>query len=131
MSRKLALFIIITLILAANAAGCKSTQTKLAAADNGKTVNVQVGSQILIDLEGNPSTGYNWEAKDLDANLLQQVGEPEFKSSNPGLVGSGGSITLTFKVLKAGTTSLNLVYHRPWETDVAPIATFSVTIVSK
>jgi predicted secreted protein len=54
-----------------------------------------------------------------------------FKSSNPELVGSGGTITLTFKVLKTGTGTLNLVYHRPWETGVEPINTYTTTITVK
>jgi len=111
--------------------GCGSVQTQLSAADNGKTVEVKAGDQIVIALEGNPSTGYTWEAKDLDAGMFQQVGETEFKSSNPGLIGAGGTLTLTFKTLKAGTSALTLIYHRPWETDVAPVNTFMVNVTVK
>jgi inhibitor of cysteine peptidase len=109
-------------------AGCVSRQAQLTATDNGKTLNVKTGEQIIVDLDGNPSTGYTWEAKDLDASMLQQVGETAFRSSNPGLVGSGGTLTLTYKTLKAGTVTLTLVYHRPWETDVKPQSTFVVTV---
>ena len=131
MSTKSTLFIILVIIALAVASGCgKSGQTSLSASDNGKTINLKAGSQIVITLDGNPSTGYNWEAKDLDTNLLKQVGDPSFKSSNSNLVGSGGSITLTFKSLKAGTTTLTLVYHRSWETNVAPLSTYTVTIVA-
>jgi inhibitor of cysteine peptidase len=111
--------------------GCGSVQTQLSAADNSKTVEVKAGDQIVIALEGNPSTGYTWEAKDLDASMFQQVGETEFKSSNPGLIGAGGTLTLTFKTLKAGTSALTLIYHRPWETDVAPVNTFMVNVTVK
>jgi len=111
--------------------GCGSVQTQLSAADNGKTVEVKAGDQIVIALEGNPSTGYTWEAKDLDASMFQQIGETEFKSSNPGLIGAGGTLTLTFKTLKAGTSALTLIYHRPWETDVAPVNTFMVNVTVK
>ncbi len=132
MSKKITLLIIVIILALANTSGCgKSAGTKLTAADNGKTVTVKSGDLIVITLDGNPSTGYTWEAKDLDASLLEKVGEPEFKSSNPGLIGASGSITLTFKSLKAGTTPLVLVYHRSWETDVAPLSTYSVTIVAK
>ncbi len=37
-------------------------------------------------------------------------------------------MTLTFKALQAGTATLTLVYHRPWETGVEPIDTFTVTV---
>ncbi len=132
MSNKSTLLIIVILFALAISTGCgKPGDVKLSASDNGKTVEVPAGSEIVITLDGNPTTGYNWEAKDLDSSMLQQVGEPEFKSSNPDLIGSGGSITLTFKSLKAGTTTLNLIYHRSWETDVAPLSEYTVTIVSK
>ena len=107
-----------------------SKQIEVTSSDNGKNLKVKVGEQIVVVLEGNPSTGYIWEAKDLDASMIQQVGETEFKSSNsnPGFAGAGGTLTLKFRALKVGTTSLTLVYHRPWETDVKPISSFVITI---
>jgi inhibitor of cysteine peptidase len=112
-------------------AGCSSKQILLTSADNGKKTNVNVGEKILINLEGNPSTGFTWEVKDLDASMLQQVGEPVFRSGNPGLVGAAGTLTLTFIPLKAGTTTLTLVYHRPWETKVPPQSSFVSVITIK
>jgi inhibitor of cysteine peptidase len=109
--------------------GCGQQKLALTAADNGSQVEVAVGQQILVTLDGNPSTGYSWDVKDLETSLLEQVGEAKFESSAPSLVGSGGTQTLTFKALQAGTTTLTLVYHRPWETEVEPIDTFSVTVV--
>lgn len=109
--------------------GCASKKTKLTVVDNNGQVDLKVGDSIVVELDGNPSTGYTWTAKDLDTSMFQQVGDPEFKSGNPGLIGSGGSLTLTFKTLKAGTTALTLVYHRPWETDVKPQDTFTVSVV--
>ena len=111
--------------------GCSSRPAKLTSVDDGKTISAKVGEQIVVALDGNPSTGYTWEAKDLDASMLQQVGEASFKSSNSGLVGAGGTLTLTFKTLKTGTTALALVYHRPWEKDVKPIRSFVVTVIIK
>ncbi len=132
MSTKTTIFIIFIVLALAITTGCgKGTQMKLTSADNNKTIDVKTGDLVVIDLEGNPTTGYNWEAKDLDTSMLEQVGEPEFKSSDPSLVGSGGSIRLTFKALKAGTTTLNLIYHRSWEKDVAPINTYSVVVTVK
>jgi inhibitor of cysteine peptidase len=112
--------------------GCiTNKQVTLTADDNGRQVEVKAGGQIVINLEGNPSTGYTWEAKDLDTTMFEQLGEPVFISSNPGLVGSGGTLTLTFKSLKVGTASLKLVYHRPWEPGMDPLDTFTVTVISK
>ncbi len=120
----------IVLILV-TACGSAAKKVSLTSADKDSQVEVKEGGQLVITLDGNPSTGYTWEAKDLDTSMFEQVGEPTFISSNPGLVGSGGTLTLTFKTLKKGTATLTLVYHRPWETGVDPIDTFEVTVTVK
>ena len=122
---------LLAIVLAAiilSTAGCSSALT---VKDNGTAVTVNTGDTFTVRLEGNPSTGFTWEAKDLDTSILEQVGDPKFSGGAPGMVGSGGDLTLTFKALKPGTTTLTLIYHRPWETDVEPIDTFSITITVK
>ena len=119
------------LLILVTACGSAANKVSLTSADKDSQVEVKVGGQIVITLDGNPSTGYTWQAKDLDASMFEQVGDTTFISSNPGLVGSGGTLALTFKTLKEGTTTLALVYHRPWETGVDPIDTFEVTVTVK
>jgi len=116
-------------ILSLTACGPKATQ--LGENDNGKQVTLQVGESLTISLPGNPSTGYSWEVKSVDTTLLEQKGEAQFESSNTGLVGAGGTLILTFETLKAGSTTLELVYLRPWESDVEPLQTYSVEITVK
>jgi inhibitor of cysteine peptidase len=126
---KAAVFFLLVAALA-GVAGCSPKLTQFTSADNGGQVSLKAGQQFDVVLEGNASTGFVWQAQDLDTALLQQVGEPKFTSDNPDLVGSSGKQTLTFKALKAGTTTLTLVYLRPWET-VPPVNTFSVTLTIK
>ena len=114
------------------ATACSSPRSvTLTNTNNGGNLEVKDGGQIIVKLDGNPSTGYTWEAKDLDATMFKQVGDPVFSSSNPGLVGSAGTLTLTFNALKAGTSQLTMIYHRPWETGVDPINTFTVRVTVK
>ncbi len=126
MFRKTHLLACLAVLLALTA--CGPATVTLTASDSGGQIKVKTGDLIVIQLEGNPSTGYAWETRDLDAAMFELVGEPEFKSDSPDLIGAGGTLTLTFKALKAGTATLNLVYHRPWETDVEPLDTFSITV---
>ena len=125
------IFIFVFGCLAVSMTGCGTMLAKVTSADDGKQLNARVGEEIDVTLDGNPTTGYTWDAKDLDASMIQQIGSTEFKSGNPGLVGAGGTLTLTFKTLKPGTTSLTLIYHRPWETDVKPLNSFTATIIVK
>ncbi len=106
-------------------------QVNLVAADNGQNVRLFAGQELIIQLDGNPTTGYTWETKDLDTKMFMQVGDVQFTSSDPKLVGSGGTQTLTLKVLNTGTSTLTLIYHRPWEKDVKPANTFTVTVTVK
>jgi len=131
MLRKILSLVTLAVVLIPATSCSPAKQVTLTAKDNGSQVDVKVGGQMVIALDSNPSTGYTWEAKDLDTSMFEQVGDPMFSSSNPGLVGSGGTLTLTFKSLKAGTAALKLVYHRPWETGVDPIDTFAVTVTVK
>jgi inhibitor of cysteine peptidase len=109
------------------------TTITLSEAYNNQTIPLNAGDTLVVRLAANPSTGYTWEVKELDTAMLEQVGEPVFESADtpPDLVGAGGTLVLTFKVLQSGTTALTLIYHRPWETDVEPIQTFSVTLTVK
>ncbi len=114
-------FILFSALLVAflfSAEGCsqkQATPLKLTEADNDKMVTVNTGENMVVKLAGNPSTGYTWETKELDSQMLEQVGETAFESDNasPNLVGVGGTLVLNFKALKPGNTKLTLVYHRP------------------
>jgi inhibitor of cysteine peptidase len=114
MSNKvIGLFILSLVAVLLSSCSPKVVNYELTSADNGTQIEIPQGAKLSVTLEGNPSTGYSWEAEALDANLFEQSGDPVFNTSNPGLVGSGGTLTLTFKTLDTGTGTLMLVYHRP------------------
>jgi len=99
-------------------------------ADNGKTVEVAKGSDVKVVLESNPTTGYKWEVKEVDASILKQAGEATFKADSDAM-GAGGKETFAFNAVGAGQTTLKMEYRRPWETEAQPAETFAVTIVVK
>ena len=104
-----------------------SNEVKLDAGDNGSQVELNAGQTLVVSLEGNPTTGFTWEAAELDEQVLRQVGEAEFKPDSDA-IGAGGVQTLRFETVNSGQTTLNLVYRRPWEEDVEPAETFSVQV---
>ena len=116
------------LLLTALSACGASNEVKLDAGDDGSQVELNAGQTLVVSLEGNPTTGYTWEAAELDEQVLRQVGETEFKPESDA-IGAGGVQTLHFETVNSGQTTLNLVYHRPWEEDVEPSETFSVQVV--
>jgi inhibitor of cysteine peptidase len=99
----------------------------LGESDNGKTVTVSAGTSILLQLPGNPSTGYDWEVTIGNPSVLEQSGTRKFTPSSSAM-GAGGTYNFWFQPKTAGRTDLTLVYRRSWETGVAPLKTYKITI---
>jgi len=102
--------------------------TSLTAADAGRQLHLHPGQTFQVTLEGNPTTGFNWLVAQVDEAVLKQVGEADFKADS-NLMGAGGKITLRFQAVAGGQTGLTLAYQRPWEKDVQPEKTFTVSAV--
>lgn len=103
----------------------------LGAGDSGSQVELAAGQVVEVTLESNPTTGYSWEVSAVDAAVLSQLGEVEFREApkeGEQMVGVGGTETFRFSSA-AGETTLTLVYHRPWEKDVDPLETFTIQVV--
>jgi inhibitor of cysteine peptidase len=103
---------------------------QLTQADAGKPVQLAKGGTLEVTLAGNPTTGYTWEVGSVDAKILKQEGEPDFKAESDA-TGAGGMMTLKFTGEEAGKTDLKLVYHQPWDKEAAPAETFETTVTVK
>jgi inhibitor of cysteine peptidase len=86
-------------------------------------VEMSRGDKLILHLEANPSTGYQWQVDTMNGDLLDWVDGPSFVPSAPSMVGSGGTSSFGFNALREGRTSLRLVYRRPWEEGKPPIRT--------
>ncbi len=125
---RIAMLTVFALILMTTGCTSNGHETKMiGTSDAGKTIGLNVGDTLEVTLEGNPTTGYNWEATSLDTSILKQVGEPAFTPSSTA-IGSGGQVTLRFEAVGSGQTTLHLDYHRSFEPGVAPLQTFEVTV---
>jgi inhibitor of cysteine peptidase len=111
--------------------GCSANEVRLNDAHDGIQKELTRDRVLFITLESNPTTGYSWQVAEIDQSILRQVGDAEYKSSatgNPPKVGAGGTETFRFETVSTGSTTLKLVYRRPWEKDVPPIKTYTVQI---
>jgi inhibitor of cysteine peptidase len=126
-------FVVVALIITLSLSACGSSAAKSVAVgekDANSTVSLRVGDTLEVVLEGNPTTGYQWERETADDSIVKQVGDPEFNPDTSAL-GSGGKVTLRFEAVGAGQTVLRLIYHRVFEPDVPPLKTFEVTVMVK
>jgi inhibitor of cysteine peptidase len=124
--------LMILALLAGSLAACQSTNKpiKVSEQDAGKTITLKTGDTLIIELDGNITTGFNWIPTPQDPVLLNQVGEPEVTPESD-QVGAPGKIVLQFKAVAQGQTVLHLDFKRSWETDVAPEKSFEVIVVVK
>lgn len=104
---------------------------QLTDADDGRTVTVTKGQNILVKLSANPTTGYSWVV----ASTNRTFGYPasdRFVAAPAGAVGAGGIQRFMWKTSSAldmvGTHSVRLEYKRPWENNIAPAKTFTFTV---
>jgi inhibitor of cysteine peptidase len=97
--------------------------------DSDRTVELLRGDKLVIEVEGSPTTGYSWEVVSLDAKVLKQQGDTEYRQGQPGTMGGGGTFTLTFQAAGKGKTELTMVYHQPWDKDTPPAKTMNVTVI--
>jgi predicted secreted protein len=95
--------------------------------DDKKMVTMLSGQTLAISLGSNSSTGFEWTVQSFSPDLIQFVGK-DYENWNP-MPGSGGSTSLCFKAIAAGTSQLELYYRRPFEpASIPPIQTFSLTL---
>ncbi len=99
---------------------------ELSEPDNGKNVSLPLARTLSITLSGNPTTGYTWEQAALDQKILAMEPGPSFVP-NSSLIGAGGIFTFRFVPRKSGTSTIKLVYHRPWE-KAQPLRVFALTV---
>lgn len=95
--------------------------------NNNTTINITKGRFLVITLKANPTTDFTWKvAEPLDDLVLRQIGDIVFVPESD-LTGAGGVQIVTFEVVDAGQRTIKLVYHRPWETEVAKTFTINVS----
>jgi inhibitor of cysteine peptidase len=98
--------------------------------NTGQEFEISLDTEIVLSLKSNPSTGYNWFISQIDTSILKQVGEAEYKSESKKM-GAPGVQIFHFQSISIGKTSLMLIYHRPWEKEIAPLDTFQVRLTIK
>ncbi len=95
------------------------------------TLEVELGSTFTLEVDANPTTGYQWSlATPLNAGIVSLIGK-EYVAPDTDLVGAGGKEIWTFRAVGNGAEVISLAYSQPWETDQPPAVTrvFNVNVV--
>jgi inhibitor of cysteine peptidase len=93
-------------------------------------VKLAVGERATIELEANPSTGYQWEPTTEPDTAVVRVVSDTYTAGPTDRVGAAGTQKIVVEGVAAGTTTFTLGYVRPWETDTPPAetASFEITV---
>lgn len=89
----------------------------------------RVGSQIVITIPSNQTTGFKWGLGNKPGAAVKLVGSAYAAPSN-GLAGQGGMESWTFRAVAPGSAAVSMEYARTWEKKKGPVKkqAFSVTV---
>ena len=97
-------------------------------AQNNGTVYVKQGNYIIVKLQENPTTGYQWNLT-TTPGLLVTNDTYESSDKTGKLMGAGGTRTWDITAIATGEQKINAVYGRSWEPVTGNETGFSMTVV--
>jgi len=102
--------------------------------DASAPIRVRPGTDFVITLTSNATTGYQWMLADsLNPALLRRVNNEyvtdEPPAGTPPLAGAGGHERWTFRAVAPGQATIRMIYARSWEKEqAADSTTYQVVI---
>jgi predicted secreted protein len=96
---------------------------------NGKRIELKVGDEIQIELQGAGGTGYAWYFDELDNDFFELIGkERKVQEKSGELVGSPTQYFWLIKAIKTGSSVIKMIYYRVWEGKDKAIRQFEVEV---
>ena len=99
--------------------------------DNDGKVSLTKGQELVVRLEIRTGTGFTWEVSPVEGKRLEQLGKPALERGSGGRAGGPAFQVFRFKAVRAGTTTLELNYRRPFEKNAKPARTFKIKVTVK
>ena len=92
--------------------------------DDNKAVTLPAGSEIVISLDENPTTGYSWNVT--SSRGLSYVNDT-FIPPKTDLVGAGGVHEWQYRAAEKGSAEFSAIYMQFWMNVTGSETTFSMT----
>ena len=110
-------------------AGCAPQEMILGSDDDGEAVRVAVGEMVVVELAGNPTTGFEWTEDDPVPTILERQSAEYVQDEAPSdMVGVGGTYRFRYEAVAEGEDVLSFTYARPGEPPPEVDDTWGVTI---
>jgi predicted secreted protein len=102
--------------------------------DNNKTFTLSRGQVVMVQLDTNPSTGFQWVSTvssgiSIIGDSYQSSVNNRFATGKSIRVGAGGARTWTLKMNNIGDQQFSAEYKRSWEPEVAKSYTIHFIVV--
>ncbi len=100
---------------------------------DGKEITVSPETTLIITLESNGTTGFQWALTGISDNTVLEKVSDSYKGdfSLSGKVGVGGKEIWEFKALKKGQSTVNMEYSQFGNREVKGFETFTFNVVVK
>jgi inhibitor of cysteine peptidase len=106
----------IALLAAAPVVAFQGGTQQVSAAQNGQTITMKVGGDLVVTLPANASTGFGWMLAQLPEGVelvsMTYATTPPPANATAPMVGRGGTATFRFQATGEGGGPIQLVYRR-------------------
>jgi inhibitor of cysteine peptidase len=82
--------------------------------NSGETLAAKVGDRLTVEVQENPTTGFQWAPAGVDANIVE-LRTNEFRPGSTTAIGAGGVRVFQFIIKAPGHTRVQLELARAWE----------------
>ena len=99
-------------------------------APDATSITIRQGGELMVKLDTNLTTGYQWMAPAAVGPVLSPIGNPVYvnKGNEPRYIGAGGINLFRFKGEQAGQVTLQFDHKRPWEANAVPAKSVRYTV---
>ena len=111
--------------------GCFHPPVTITRADDGTVQTISIGDTIIVALEGNASTGYQWirtEPASINGDPLLAISEGDYVDDSPDACGGPGTFSFTYEAVATGLVTLTYTYRRPWEDEIIETVSFIIWV---
>ena len=93
-----------------------------------KQITVAEGTELIVNLAANPSTGFNWTQPAISTPAVLTQTDSKYLAPETSAIGAAGNQVWTFNASQKGTTTVKMDYSRPWEGGEQAEWTFTLAV---
>ena len=98
------------------------------ASANGHTIHLKPRAALVVHLQSNPSTGYQWQVVKGGAPVLR-LRSHTYVAPRTNRLGAAGTYFVRFTAARTGVAKVKLVYVRHTHPATPPARTYTLTVV--